>query len=441
MPEPGAPAGLVWRLRRVPERIIGRCTGLGHHRGGVDVVVLPVEVTSGTPGPGPSQDLEGLVEAGLRLGAGHAVEAGLDRGDAPAHAEDEPAAGELVERGRLFDHPQRGNSGRIEISVPSRIVEVQLGRGGQHQVRGGDAEGGAVVLGELVGVVAEPLVGRDQFEALVQLPCRWQAGRVVVIEDGEEHRQSLPDGGHGAGQAEPRMRSGSSSALSSGCLADGHQRKATRVVLCHADPSRTSHRARRVKRAKRCECAVSAGAAASLRAAVSRRTGNAAVSSAPASAERHRGRRRQRDGTDRAGGRPASPADRVRDAGLRPADAGPAGRAAVPGRRRRPTSPGRPPQTALASTTSGPCCFRPTTTGPPRSPRRRPPCRRWRGRHPRRPLPHRRQPGGRRDPAADRAGVRHDAVRARPGHLDDEHAADAQAQTWGSRAARGGRQP
>src|SRR6185312_16745056 len=52
---------------------------------------------------------------------------------------------------------------------------------------------GAVMLGELVGVVPEPLVGRDQFEALVQLPCRGQAGRVVMVEDGEEHRRSLPE--------------------------------------------------------------------------------------------------------------------------------------------------------------------------------------------------------------------------------------------------------
>ena len=57
-----------------------------------------------------------------------------------------------------------------------------------------------MVLGELVGVVAEPLVGRDQLEALVQLPCRRQAGRVVMVEDGEEHRRSLsvPGDSHGA---------------------------------------------------------------------------------------------------------------------------------------------------------------------------------------------------------------------------------------------------
>ena len=211
-PQAGAPAGLVRCPGRVPgdERLLHR---LGDHRGRVDVVVRAVEVHHVRREP-EAEDLEGLVEPGLRLGPRHAVEAGLDRGDAPAHAEDQTAVGELVEGGGLFDHPQRGNEGqdRDQRAEPDRRGEP--GRGGQHQVRGGDAKGGAMVLGELVGVVTEPLVRRDQLEALVQLPCRRQPGRVVVVEDGEEHRRSLSEpchDGHRARRAEPRTRSDSSS--------------------------------------------------------------------------------------------------------------------------------------------------------------------------------------------------------------------------------------
>jgi hypothetical protein len=195
-PPAGAPAGLVRRPRRVPgdERLLH---GLGYHRSGVDIVVLPVEGhLRDIGGQAHLQDLEGLVEPGLRLRTRHAVEAGLDRRDTPAHAEDKAAVGELVERGGLFDHPQRGNErqDRDQHAKPDRRREP--GRGGQHQVRGGDAKGSAMVLGELVGVVAEPLIGGDQLEALVQLPCRRQAARIVVVEDGEEHRRSLPDDDH-----------------------------------------------------------------------------------------------------------------------------------------------------------------------------------------------------------------------------------------------------
>jgi hypothetical protein len=64
--------------------------------------------------------------------------------------------------------------------------------GGQHQVRGGDAERGAVVLGHLVSVVAEPLVGLDQRQTLGELRGRRSSGCVVVIEDGEAHRLRPP---------------------------------------------------------------------------------------------------------------------------------------------------------------------------------------------------------------------------------------------------------
>ena len=75
-------------------------------------------------------------------------------------------------------------------------------------------------------------------------------------------------------------------------------------------------------------------------------------------------------------------------------------------------------------TTSGRCCSTRSAAGPPRSPRGPP---RMQALAPSGTggvaLLHRRQPGGRADPAAHRARVRHHAVRARAGRLDGGHAA------------------
>jgi hypothetical protein len=141
---------------------------VGDDRRRLEPVVLPVEVHHVGRQPQP-EDLERLVEPALRLVARHPVESGLDRGDAPADAEHQPAAGQLVEGGGLLDHPHRVDQRQDRDQRPQPDRRGALGRGRQHQVRGGDAERGAVMLGQLVGVEAEPLVRLDQRQALGQL--------------------------------------------------------------------------------------------------------------------------------------------------------------------------------------------------------------------------------------------------------------------------------
>ena len=185
--QPRAPARPVERHRRVPEgqRLLHR---VGHHGCRLELVVLPVEVHD-IGGQAKAEDLEGLVEPPLRLVARHsAVVASIGEMPRPTPRTSLPpvswsrvVVSSIIRIG--------GISGRIEISVPSLFCRGALGRCGQQQVRGGDAERGAVMLGELVGVVAEPLIGLDQRQALGQLRSRRPSGSAVVIENGEAHRQ------------------------------------------------------------------------------------------------------------------------------------------------------------------------------------------------------------------------------------------------------------
>jgi predicted amidohydrolase YtcJ len=159
--EPRAPQRLFQGPRPVPQRH-GVLHRLGHHRRVRDVVVLPVEVDGVRAGQARPQHRERLVEALLRLFPWHAVEAGLDRRDAAPDAEVEPPAGELVQRARLLDHAHRVVQRQDRDQRAEPDDRRALRRRGQHQVRRrGDPERSAVVLGHVVGVIAQPLVLPD----------------------------------------------------------------------------------------------------------------------------------------------------------------------------------------------------------------------------------------------------------------------------------------
>src|SRR5690242_13457127 len=156
------------------------------------LVVHPVEGHA-VRGEALPQDREGLVEPALRLLlARHAVEGQLGGGDAPAHAQVEPPAGQLVEGHRLLDDAHRVVQRQDRDERPQPQPRGPLRGRRQHQVRRRrDGQRRPVVLGQVVGVEAKPVVGLDQLKPLSDLLDVRPSRVVVVVDDPEAHAPNL----------------------------------------------------------------------------------------------------------------------------------------------------------------------------------------------------------------------------------------------------------
>jgi hypothetical protein len=191
-PQARAPACLRQRPGAVPQ---GR-VGLLHrprHDGCIGQRVVLAGEGDAVRRHSLPQDLQGLVESLLRLRlAGHPVECQLGRRHASPDAQVKPPASELVEGSRLLDDAHRVVQRQDRDQRPEPQPRGRSCRRREHQVgRAGDGQRRPVMLGQVVGVEPQPVVGLDEPQPLLDLLDVRPSGVVIVVDDPESH---IPDG-------------------------------------------------------------------------------------------------------------------------------------------------------------------------------------------------------------------------------------------------------
>ena len=127
-----------------------------------------------------------LVVDALRLRRVHAVVAELVGRDAAAHADLEPAAAHVVEHADFFREAQRVVQGQRVDQRPEQDFFGALRDGRvEHRRRRAHAQRRRMVLGRVVAVDADPLVGLDQPQPVLVEVAQRQAARVEVVENTE----------------------------------------------------------------------------------------------------------------------------------------------------------------------------------------------------------------------------------------------------------------
>jgi hypothetical protein len=163
----------------------------GDNRRVSQLAVLPVEGHAVRRQALP-QDREGLVEPALRLLTRHAVERQPGGRDAPARAQVEPPAGQLIQRDRFLDDAHRVVQRQDRDERPGPQPRGPLRGRRQHQVRRRrDGQRCPVVPGQVAGVKAQPVVGLDQLQTPGDLPGMRPARVVVMVDDPEAHALNL----------------------------------------------------------------------------------------------------------------------------------------------------------------------------------------------------------------------------------------------------------
>ena len=130
-----------------------------------------------------------LLHAGIELDT---VEPDLDRRDAAADAIEKPPAAHLVEHADLIDQPQR----MIERQQIHHRAEFEpLGalrdRRQKDAGRGRVAEGGVMVLGEVVAIEPGPIVRLDELQPFLEMPGQRQPAVVQMVKYPKPHRPLL----------------------------------------------------------------------------------------------------------------------------------------------------------------------------------------------------------------------------------------------------------
>ncbi len=190
--QPRAPVSLRQGPGPVPQRRVGLLHRPGHDGRRGQRVVLPGEGDA-VRGQPLAQDLEGLIEPLLRLRlAGHSVERQLGGGHPAPDAQVEPPGRELVEQHRLLDEAHRVVQRQDRDQRPQPQSRRPPRRRGEHQVRRpADCQRRPVVLGQVIGVEPEPVVGLDQLQPLFDLLHMRPPGVVIVIDDPEAHAATV----------------------------------------------------------------------------------------------------------------------------------------------------------------------------------------------------------------------------------------------------------
>jgi hypothetical protein len=167
---------------------------LQHHRHVLEAVEFALEGEN----VGGQPLLDDAHASGLARAVGRvdAEKADLDRRHAAPDAHLQAPAAHLVEHADLLDQPQRVVE-RQEIDQRPEPEPLRALRHGSHEQagRGGEAQRRAVVLGQMIGVEAVPVVGLGQPHAVLDLLAERHAAVVHVLEDAELHVPSPWPGG------------------------------------------------------------------------------------------------------------------------------------------------------------------------------------------------------------------------------------------------------